>query len=720
MAKTPVKDEPAKETKSAYDTQYDYVLDWIREANDARRGQNAYVQRAIFAYQGIPYRNSYLDNIRELTKKVFKDDRMRREAYDYAVKALEGKKNFTIHNGVETLVSMAMGGVGQYEFGPYDPDAKADEELFDRLASAAKHFYDTEKMDSLMPQWIRASVTSGVTHLHLKHEQKSKTKKATLLTSDQMLTDPKRFKTNRSRFIGFTQRESFRAVKNRVVKTKSGYRVKTINQAQVYVQDIVNQLNGNDLAPESGNSALHDTLRKDIDIFYQPLLTSITANRKGQADMPANPDYMYDGDEIEIAYVYDHMNDMYFEVINRKYVIVARQSDLKRNIKVEYLDSKGQKQTKTKEVKLDDPFVELPNIITHWDTYAITPIFYILDDFDALCAAETLLDHTLSIMAPITFQGQSSDAEKMARLASVSGEVVEGVAATFGVMNKAHDITPIITQIQRTEEKIKRVMKAVDPFELQAMIGDRASAKEVASASGQVAQGINPFISNIETSAAELGNKFIKLEIIFGDGESYSFEHNGQYDELTHQEMSATCEIRAKLVTSIKLEQAQNSRAALELIGALGSNEAIDKKEFLGTLIPIALNSLVNRETAKRMVLPAYRPIPEEILAEIKRKAELEAKKSDVDKIDLANYDDAQLDEMLRNLAVGGSVAPVASDLPTAPIEDPMAAAPASVIVDPLAPSAQGPAAPGIPLNPETGGMYANDPVDPNNQGVVL
>src|SRR5690606_36290876 len=174
---------------------------------------------------------------------------------------------------------------------------------------------------------------------------------------------------------------------------------------------------------------------------------------------------------------------------------------------------------KTKKVSLDHPFIELPYIKTDWDTYPITPLFYVLDDFDDLCAMETILDHTLSIMAPITFVAQSSDAEKISRIASISGETIEGVPATAGVFNKTHDITPIVTAIQRTEEKIKRGMKAVDPFELQAMIGDRATAKEVASASGQVAQGINPFLANIETAMAELGDKFIKMEVIYGKDE---------------------------------------------------------------------------------------------------------------------------------------------------------------------------------------------------------
>lgn len=704
---------------------YQYILDYIQEAIEGRRGQNALVERSIKAYQGYPSRNTYVDTIRQLAKRVFKEDKDRAAALEYCIKAFDGKKNFTIHNGVETLVSMAMGGVGQYEFGPYDPSAKSDPKFYDKLAAAAKSMWDTEHMDEMIPQIIRAGVLRGASDIHIK-PGKNGQKQVTLLTSDQMLKDPKRFKINRERFKGFTKRVSFKDYKKNVVKTKSGYMLKTLNEAQIYVQEIVNQLNGVQ-SPNQADSALHDTLSRDIDIFYKPILTSIQTRRQGASGVPGDPNYMYGGDEVEVAYIYDKLDDMYYEVVNRKYVTVAKPNDLKRTITTKYKDTKGQEKSHSKEVKLDDPFVELPYIITEWDTYPITPIFYLLDDFDALCAQETLLDHTLSIMAPITFQGQSSDAEKVAQLASVSGEIIEGVAATFGVLNKTHDITPIVTAISRNEEKIKRVMKAVDPFELQAMIGDRASAKEVASASGQVAQGINPFVANIESFAAKTGDKFMKMQVIFGD-DTYGFDNKGKYDEATNEELAANCQIRAKLVTTIKMEQTQNARASIEIMGVLGANEAIDKKEFFGTMIPIAMSSLVTREQAQKMVLPAYRPMPEEVISRIKKSAEEDAKRSPIDKMDLSSYDDETLNQMMMDLAgaqplpmdMTGTATPAPTNqapLPAMPVDqapipiDPATGAP----IDPSMGGVPG----GVPLTPESGGQYANDPTLNLNNGVM-
>jgi hypothetical protein len=678
---------------------YNYVLDWIKESNEARRAQNAFVERTVLAYQGKPSANRYKKTINQYVEGVAKSDAMKAKDIAASLNDLPEKGSMVIYNATETLVAMAMGGVGQYEFGPYDPDMQKDPQTMDRLSAAAKSFYIQNHVDAIVPQYIRNSVLEGSGWMHLK--QKNGKKIITLLETSQMITDPKRFKTNFSRFTGYHQRESLQAVKDRVKKTKGGgYVLKTLNDADVYLSELKLEMNSV-LQTDSTATYLHDDLRRDLDIFYKPIVTRIQNRRTNEND----PDYAYDGDEIECTYLYDHMNDMYFEIVNRRYIVLAKKNPLTRDIKCKYYDSKGQVKEKTKTVKLDDPFVELPFIRTFWDTYAISPLFYLLDDFDDLCAMESVLFHNLSIMAPITFIGQSSDAEKVSRIASVSGEVVEGLPQTFGVLNKTHDITPVVTGIQRLEEKVKRTMKAVDPFELQAMLGDRATAKEVVSASGQVAQGINQFLANIESAFACLGDKFIKLELIMND-EDYSFAHNGKYAEISREEMAGNYEINAKLVTSIKLEQEANSRKALELIQYLNGNEAIDQKMFLGTMIPITLTGLVNREKAEQMVLPAYRPLPDEVVAQIKMRAEKDAKRDDADKLDLSEYTPDQIDQMIADMTAGGTL-PVDPAMGGGMPPEMGGMPPQGAPAQPIDPNT------GLPVDPNTGQILAN-PTDPS------
>lgn len=707
----------ATRTVPGHTTQYDYALAWIKEASEARRAQNALVERAVMAYQGKPSANRYKGTINQYVAGVTKHDASEGRRIQEACNDVPEKGSMAVHNAVEAVVSMAMGGVGQYEFGPYDPDMAKDAKTMDRLAAAAKSFYNTNKVDAIVPQYIRNAVLSGGAWMHVK--QKSGKKCITILETSQMITDPKRFKTNFQRFIGFSQRESFAAVKARTTKIKGGgFVLKTLNEAEVYVSQIKLEMNSV-LQADSTNQYLHDELRSDLDLFYKPIITRIKEQREQD-----NPEYMYDGDEVEMSYLYDEQNDMYFEIVNRRYIVVAKTNPLKRDIKCKFYDAEGNEKEKTKTVKLDNPFIELPFLRTFWDTFPISPLFYVLDDFDDLCAMESVLFHNLSIMAPITFVGQSSDSEKVSRVASVAGEVVEGLPQTFGVLNKAHDVGPVVTAIQRYEERIKRTLKAVDPFELQAMLGDRATAKEVVSASGQVAQGINQFLANIESAMATLGDKFIKLELIMNNEETYSFAHNGKYYELSRQEMAGDNEVSAKLVSSIKLEQEANSRKALELIQYLQGNEAIDKKVFLGTVMPIVLTNLVNREKAESMVLPAYRPMPDEVIAAIKKRAEEEAKKDDADKLDLSQYTPEQLDYMIAQVsnanATGGQAA--YSELPGMVPEDQSLQQPAAsqdmyTPTDPNAAAQVPPTDPSIaanyqgavPASPEMAGVVANN-----------
>lgn len=627
---------PSNKPNNKKPDEYAYVLDWLNEAVDARTSQTALVNRAIKAYQGQPSKNRYAGTIESYASQVQKTDVERAQEIRERFKDVPAKGSMVIHDAIETVVNMAMGGVGRFEFGAYDDMLNdADDELAEKLSSGAKHWWAQEKLDAVVPRYIRAAMLSGSADLHIKRNNGRTC--VTIIDSSQMLKDPKRFRTNRARFIGHTQRESLREIKNYVVKSGPGYRLKTINEAEVYMSQIREQLNSV-TGTSSANDVVNGELRKDLDIFYKPVQQMIT-KRRDTKEQDGDPSYAWNGDEVEVSYLYDLFNDMEFKIVNRRYIIDARKKKFSKNIKFKYYDSKGNEKTGTKNVSFDDPYVELPVVETYWDKYPITPLFYLLDDFDDLCAMESVLFHNLSIMAPITFIGQSSDGEVAARASQVAGEILDALPQTFGTLSKKHDIEPILLGINRIEEKIKRTLNAIDAFQAQAMVGDRATAKEVVSMAGSVSQGLNSFIANIEAAMASLGDKFLKMQVIYDDG-PYKFTHNGKYSELTQQEIGGDYEVRARLASSIKLEQEANSNKAIQLIQALGGSEAVDKKEFLGTLIPIVLTGLVSVDQAKAMIAPEYRPLPDEERARIRAEEERKAKMHPVDKLDLSGITD--------------------------------------------------------------------------------
>lgn len=720
----------ARATKSS---EYAYILSWIQEAVEARSEQNKYVERAIKAFQGKPYANYYVQSCRAYADAVFASDPVKGAILKKQFDDIPNKGSFVVHNAIETIVASTMGGVGRFEFAPYDPEHAFGDRTADLLASAAKHFYHTEQIESLMPQAIRNAALSGSAWFHLKQRTDDGKKQVTLLETSQMITDPKRFKTNRQRYIGFQQREGFEALKKYLKKNKAGTVLSTLNEADVYMGQIRNQINRINGVGELNDSRLNETLSADLNLFYKTIQTQVTDLRKNDSD------YTWNGDDVETTYLYDLMSDKYFIVINRRYVVSGKASDLHRTVK--YKGTKWDKKEnklvpvdKTVTVKLEHPFVEVPYMKTHWDTFTISPLFYVLDDFDSLCAMESVFYHNLSIMGPATFVGQSADGELVSRVTSVAGEVIDGLPQTFGVLNKVHDMGPVTLGIQKYEDRIKRVMKATDPQELQAMIGDRATAKEVVGAMGQVSQGLNPFIANLETAMAEMGQKFIKLEIIYGNKDSFSFVHNGAYGELAAYEAAGTHDVVAKMASSVKLEQESNARKALELLQYLGKAEFMDKREFVGTMIPIVLTGMVNREQSMKMVGAEYKPMEEEVIAKIRARAEEEAKKHPIDKLDLNGLTDKDIDEFIAEFSKVGSdqfgdgtvpvdeggvpvnpadqammqaamqeVAATQNGQPPVPTgQDPTSA----VATDPLAGADYG----GIPSDAEAAGEIANDP----------
>lgn len=706
--------------------QYQYIIDWLNESVEARRAQNAIVERTIMAYQGKPSVNRYTGAVNAYINDLQVRDKDKADKLRESMKDMPNKMSMVINDGVEAVVSMVMGGVGRFEFAPYDPNFNADPKLIDMLSAAAKSFYNENKIDSLVPEYVRQATLAGASYLHLK--QKNKKMCLTMIDTSRMYTDPKRNKTNIERFIGHSERASWRDIKDRLKKTSGGgYMVKTMNDVDVYLSQILMELN--DVNTTSGtttgatSSPFHDELRKDIDQFYAPIVTRIQDYRK------EDPEYKYSSDDIDIAYVYDLMNDMEFHVINRRYIVYGSKNKIRRDLKLDVLTVDGKTKKINKEISLDHPYIELPYMNLFYNTFPTSPLVEILDDFDDLCAMESVLFHTLSIMGPITFIGQSSDAEKVARSASISGEIVEGLPQTFGVMNKTHDLQPLLTAIDRVEQKIKKRLKAMDPFQMQAMIGDRASAKEVAALSGQISQGLNPFVANIETAMATLGEKMMTLRLILNDG-AYPFTYDGRYAELAPEDMAMDFQITAKLTSSIKLEQEAQSQKGMQMIQYMGQSDKIEPKAFFGTLLPIVFAGLVTREQANAMIAQPYRPMPEETIAKIRKHEQEEAAKDPIDKMDFSETSPEELDALIAEFSgmTAGGVVPGGTP-PIAPF-DPNAAQPQlppeldpsvvnqeqPLVIDPNA-MQTAPAGQPTVQDPTLAGTIANDP---NNPEVIV
>lgn len=573
---------------------YDYLIRYVNEAAEARLPLLAMCERATLAYKQCPLHNTYRENADQYVQNIGNGNPEVVKCLKHLCNTIPDATNDTVFNAVETWVSMAMGGAQQFEYEPADEYAEKDPALVDRLASLAKYFHDDNKIDSLLPKATRKLVMQGQANFYLEPLDGSRFK-VSLIDAYKMLHDPRASKTNRARFTGFTEVKAWSEVKAEIYKKGYGYMLKTINDVDQYVDEL------------SGAHPYRweDEITADLNTFksiyaVDPVGNSKSVDKDGKEVSPKEPGYK--GEDVEVAYIWDLISNVYAVIINRRFIVQLEDDKLKKTLDVKYYDSEGKEKTRPDTVRIDSPIVTIPFIDADWETFPVSPLFYCLDDFDAICSIEAVMNHNLSIMAPITFMSASYDAEQFEKLSQVAGQIVEGTLQTFGVVNKSHDMSACLTAIERREQRIKRMLGATDQFELQAMIGNRATAAETSAMVGAVSQRMNAPLANIETGMSELIQKMFAMTLIYGEKDDITFPYEGSVATLSKEDILGRALIRAKLSSKIKLERVEQGRNALMIMQTLVGIEGINKTNLIKTLVPIISQGVVTRQQADSFV----------------------------------------------------------------------------------------------------------------------
>lgn len=576
---------------------YNYLVDYVREAALARNSLRHVCERAVRAYKQMPERNTYKENANRYKQSIANTvDAEKLRAVQAICDSIPDATNDTVFNAVETFVSMAMGGADQFEYQPADEYLTKDPDLVDRLSALAKYFHDDNHIDALVPQATRNMVLQGQGCFYLNPNEDCTMFKVSLIDAWKKLDDPRYLKTNCKRYEGFTEVTHWSTLKKEIYEKNKDYLLSTINDVDAYIRELQGDYN-----------EWEDELREDLDTFKSIYNVSKFENSKSVDDKgnEVSPTKIgYKGDDIEVAYIWDTISHVYGIVVNRRFLVYVEEHPYKKELKTTYKDSNGNEKERTITVELDSPMVTIPYLRLSNETYPTSPLFYCLDDFDAICSMESVMNHNFSIMAPITFLGTSYDAEQVATLSQVAGQIAEGTMNTLQVMNKSHDMSAVLTAIERREQRIKRMLGATDQYELSQMIGNRATAAEVSSMSGIISQRMNNPLANIEAGMSELVQKMFDMYIIFGKDKEYTFSNDGKVSTVSKIDMTGRSLIRAKLKSQIKIQQQEQSRNALMILQSLLAipQGIVNQEATITTLVPIISQGVVNRRQAESFI----------------------------------------------------------------------------------------------------------------------
>lgn len=661
------------------DTTYDYVLRYIAESIDFRTKKVALTARAIEAYKGFPSHDGYIDAINTYAHMWDKLDKAKADDIRTRCMTVKPRKNMIVMRAIDSMVAQGQGGVGQYECSVSDPIFEKTPELIDALEATAMDFYRRNHIDSLLSEALEYAGLSGAVYSFLDYKPdrplSSGRIEHSLIPDTEMLIDPIGSKRTHPRYIGHQDKNvSWVDLKDKLVKCShcDDYMLKSINDVDTLLQEVdywINKYNGDfaamfpaitgDIANYyRGNPMLSffvENLPHQIDTFYKGSAlawrernTKFDRHEGGDTSMGKNDD-KYHAQDVEVCYLIDLENDIQFTVVNRKFIVDVKKHPYRATLPYSYfeldpfsgeaIDKEGHAV-----VALDSPYVPLAYKKSLWETYPYSPIIHVLDMFDDICALETMIYHTISVMTPITFTGNPKDIEKLGAIAGVSGEAIKGfIGNSVTVVNKAVDLTPAMSELSRLESCIMSVLHGVDNKEQAQMIGNRATAAEAMQAASLVSQGLNSLIANVETWAEELADKMFKMTIVMEpDDFLYDLNIDGKHTTLTRKDLAGDLGIHAVLKSRIKAEQhAQAANTIQWFVPLMGSDAIVNKEAFAATVVPTLAEGFT-RKTIRSWFTPTEQQVraQEAQIELMKQQAAAEEAKANKEKgINLAYVD---------------------------------------------------------------------------------
>jgi len=577
---------------------YSHIIQYIKEADQAREPVIRKSERTREAYRGNPSVRKYKADPKNKARKVSQE------------------KPDLIYECIETNVSAIMGGIDRWDFVPYDGKNQVNARTMDRLDCATQNFYQLEDIEQKFTQAGRNSYYDGGGFMYMRHNKKKHRPEVTLLPRQQIIQDPKRKVLPEERFIGHQQRESFKSLKGKLLTgSRKGVKLKDIKGTELHLKQIADKINQSDMGyftNDDTDFSTSDPLRYTLCSVYKRQAKQFYQRR----DMgPKGKDKLkYESDDVEVTYLYETCTGYEYTIINREFVVEVRKKPFSKTYTYEVsekdkdgnpvLKSDGTPKMKEKKFTctLDNPYVRIEHTSLYDEQDGDSPIWHILDEFDKLADLESLLCDIIWWMSVPQILATNTDGDKLANASNIVGEIVGDGVTDAAVFNKQYPIQSLTGYIDLKRQALKNAIGCYDPFRIQAMIGDRASAKEASAAHGQVSQRHNSFISNLENAASDLGNKFLKM--MFINEEELLYADVEDSDKIYNDEIIGDYLVSAKLKSVAKIEQADISRRSAEVLGLLLpviEQLGLNGKALVEETVPKILMDTISRQGIKKI-----------------------------------------------------------------------------------------------------------------------
>lgn len=573
--------------------EYAFVLQWISESKEAMLPRIKRSARNLMMYQHKPSRNSYKEQAKRFdlhkARSLGLSD-LEFERYKSVVETIPDGRSDIVFRSIETNVSQLSGGIGQLETILLDKSAILDDNLEQILSLADEQIY-YNYLDKFRDMITRELFLYGSSYVYPRYDKKAKDIVVEMISQDKIIVDPIRFRRNKPRYIGFHKMISWQELDKLV--EYNGKFLKTKNKVEVYAKNLKELM----MNPSLGSNEEYADLQADIVALYRERKYKTGAN-----NIDAKEKSKYQGEDVEVSYIWDLTTGTRYLVLNRRFVIEERKDDLEVVTKIAQEDrSQGVIETDLKK-SIASPIIEIVAKQVPNSAYPVTPLDLYGEMFDEICAMMSLKLHNESIVGTVTPIGSDYDLAILSNGAPVSGVGVSGTDGTVGFINKAYNADFIDTRIQEREQRIVQALNAYSQIDMVQMIGDRATAKESGAAVGAVSAGHNSLIHTLELAFADIIRVVNLLTVRYMSDKTIKVNIDGELPTLNVSALALDSILNVKLKSEVEKERESKSMIAAQMLNIGAQNPYVNQEVFIPRVLKIAFGTLFPREELAQII----------------------------------------------------------------------------------------------------------------------